>query len=478
MRAASDQYEPEVVEGACPAGVRPRACPRRQRQQHERVEQVNLPAVLMTTSAWGSNRLTGRSRAAVVFAVLWLVHPAGSASAQTRASCNLAGGSSGSPTDLDHALSNKACRAFILGDGYYTSASIGRAGITLRAAHRCQAHVEPELEVQADDVVVDGVSITSSETALSVHNPGVQILNTCIQGFGKTEYANGIWVFLDALDPNKHVIIKGNTLDDWGGVQYAGGIAVGKAADDRTAPTEISVEILDNRVTNGPTADGLFSAAIQIFHPALIAGNYVDQVNNAAYENKTYNSRIVCNEASHVYGGALYNREDSNNLWENNLIHDSELGVEHFKGQNVVYRGNVIYNVKHPGLIKDFEDGASTDITIENNTFYHSDGAAGWIWDTTGGGPLGNILWRNNIWDAVNGAAIDPAGGAASAWDEEDNIFWQTTPPIGTTGAKGTSLTTDPRLVAPPSDFTPQAGPAKGKGAPWPLPCQGRFTTR
>jgi hypothetical protein len=410
----------------------------------------------------------------VALATLVLLLPAGSASAKPEKACNLAGGSSGSPADLDHAVSNRACRAFILGDGYYTSASIGRAGVTLRAANRCQAHVEPELEVRAANVVVDGVSITSSGTALSVDSPGVQILNSCIQGFGKTEYANGIWVHREGLDPNNHVIIKGNTLDDWGGVKYAGGIAVGKEADDRTAPTEIAVEILDNRVTNGPTADGLYSAAIQIFHPALIAGNYVDQVNSTAFQNKTYNSRIVCNEASHVHeGGALYNREDSNNVWESNLVHDSDLGIEHFKGQNVVYRGNIIYNVIHFGLIKDFEKGVSTDITIENNTFYHAAGFAGWIWDTAGGGALGDILWKDNIWDTVNGAAINPASGAAAAWDEMGNIFWKTTPPSDTSGAGRTSLVMDPRFVDAPSDFTAQAAPAKGKGAPWPLPCEG-----
>jgi hypothetical protein len=194
------------------------------------------------------------------FAALWLVHLAGSPSAETRAACDLAGGSSGSPADLDHALSNKACRAFILGDGYSSSASIRRAGVTLRAGNRRQAHVEPELEVRADQVVVDGVSITSSGTALSVYSPGVQILNSCS----------------------------------------------------------------------------------------------------------------------------------------------------------------------------------------------HSDGDAGRIWDTTGGGTLGNILWRSKIWNAVNGAAIEAAAAAASSWDE---IFWQT-PPTGTTGAKGISLTTDPRFVDPPSGFT------------------------
>jgi hypothetical protein len=401
-----------------------------------------------------------------------LLYPASSASAKT--SCHLAGGVSGSPTDLVGALSNTGCDAFVLGDGYYGSASITRAGITLRAANQCQAHVESELEVHADNVIVDGVSITSSGTALSVYNPGVQIINSCIQGFGKTEYANGIWVHREGLDPNNHVIIEGNALDDWGGVQYAGGIAVGKAADERTTPTEISVEILNNRITNGPTGTGLFSAAIQIFHPALIFGNYVDRVSSTAFQNKTYNSRIICNEAVHVYeGGALYNREESNNIWKNNIVHDSDLGIEHFKGRNVVYRGNIIYNVKHAGLIKDFEGGASTDITIENNTFYNTDGFAGWIWDTTGGGTLGNILWKNNIWHNVKGSAIDPPSGAAAAWDEIGNIFWQTIPPTDTTGAGRTSLTADPRFVNVPWDFTPQAAQAKGKGAPWPLPCEG-----
>ena len=135
------------------------------------------------------------------------------------------------------------------------------------AANKCQAKVAPELAIKADNVTVNGVSITSSGTALSVSNPGARVLNNCIQGFGKTTYANGIWVYLSALNPSNRVIVEGNTLDDWGGVQYAGGIAVGKAADNPRAQSQIGVEIKNNRVTNGPTAGSLWSAGIRYSTP-------------------------------------------------------------------------------------------------------------------------------------------------------------------------------------------------------------------
>ena len=392
------------------------------------------------------------------------------AEAQT---CNITGGAGTSPTNLPGAISNASCTTFVLGDGFYTTASITRPGITVVAANKCQAKVAPELAIRANNVTVNGVSITSSGTALSVSNPGARVLNNCIQGFGKTTYGNGIWVFQSALDPSNKVIVDGNALDDWGGAQYAVGIEVGKAADDPRAESQIGIEIKNNRVTNGPTAGSLWSSGIQIFHPALVHGNYVHRVSGPAIQNKAWNSHISCNEVTNgMYDGALYNRDDSNNVWEYNLVHDSAVGIDHFMGNNVVYRGNVFYNMAYFGRIKDQGIG-TTNLLIENNTFYNSSGWASWIWDTSSNATLQKILWKNNIWHTAKGSAINPDSGAVGAWDETGNIFWQTTQPMGTTGAGATSLTIDPRFVNPPINFTPQASQAIGKGAPWPLPCDG-----
>jgi hypothetical protein len=335
--------------------------------------------------------------------------------------CNLSGDStSGSATNLGSALSNTACTTFVLGDGFYTSTSITRTGITVRSANKCGAKVAPELQVNGLNVIVDGISITSSGTALSVSKPGVQILNTCIQGFGKTQYANGILVYKSALDPANHVIIQGNTLNDWGGVQYAGGIAVGMESDSQGTPSQISVEIKDNRITNGPTQAGLLSGAIQSFHPFLATGNYVDRVSGEGVQNKAFNSRVACNEFVHVTDtGAIYNRLDDNNVWEYNIVHDSEVGIDHFMGDNVTYRGNVIYNVAYFGRIKN--QGSVSNLIIENNTFYNSTGWSSWIWDTTGGFPMSGIIWRKNIWHTANGSAIVPDSVAAGAWNETDD---------------------------------------------------------
>ena len=224
------------------------------------------------------------------------------------------------PTALGSVLSAQTeYTDFILEDGYYAATTITRPGITVRARTACQARIQPELSIRAANVVVDGVSVTAPGVAITVYAPGVHVENSCVQGFGKSQYGNGIWVMQEALDPANHIIIRGNRLDDWGGAQYSGGIAIGKAADDTSRPTAISVEVLNNSITRGPTAPGIYNAAIQSFHPFLASGNYIDTVSGTSVQNKTFNSVIRCNEMVRVIGdGALYNRLSSNNVWEYN----------------------------------------------------------------------------------------------------------------------------------------------------------------
>ena len=174
------------------------------------------------------------------------------------------GGTASSPTALGSVLSTQTGYTdFVLEDGYYAATTITRPGIRVRARTACQARIQPELAIHAANVVVDGVAVTAAAVAISVTAPGVHIENSCVQGFGKSQYGNGIWVMQEALDPNNHIIIRGNRLDDWGGAQYSGGIAIGKAADDASQPTAISVEVLNNVITRGPTAPGIYNAAIQ-----------------------------------------------------------------------------------------------------------------------------------------------------------------------------------------------------------------------
>ena len=394
----------------------------------------------------------------------------------TSPSCTVPGGASASsPTNLGNYLSNTQCTTFVLQAGYYSPVTITRSGITVTSQTPCAAKVQPEVSIRGTGVTVDGLSITGDGTTLTVYNPGVTVSNNCIQGFGKTAYGNGIWVFQEALNPTNHIIIKGNTLDNWGGVQYSGGIAIGQASDNMNIYSDVTVEVSKNRVTNGPTADGLYSGAIQSFHPFIAYGNYINTVNGEGVQNKTFNSHVYCNEMVNVMGdGALYNRANGNNVWEYNLVHDSNIGIDNYTGNNVVYRGNVFYNLSYMGRIKD-QLGGSNGLTIENNTFYHSTAWAGFIWDTTSGGTLKNIVWRKNIFYSTpaNGS---PIAGSTASWDEYENVFWNTNKPTGTTGAtSGTassSIAVDPRFVNPTTDFTVQEPRAQGKGAAWPLPCQ------
>ncbi|HET9867245.1 MAG TPA: hypothetical protein VFQ06_08135, partial [Nitrospira sp.] len=285
---------------------------------------------------------------------------------------------------LDSVLSSStACRVFVLGDGYYEPTSITRSGITIRAANRCDARLQAGLEIHGRDVVVDGIAVDTPETAIKVYKPGVHVRNSCIQGFGKSIYGNGIWIFEEALDARNRILIESNTLHDWGGYMYSGGIAIGRADDDLEGPSDISVEVRGNRITGGATTDDIYNAAIQSFHPFIAYGNYVDTVNGTAFQNKTSNSIIACNEVVNNFGdGALYNRANGHNVWEYNIVHSSYMGFDHFTGDGNVFRGNIIYDTEYIGRIKNDGSG-STNLLINNNTFYNISGWAGWIWDPT-----------------------------------------------------------------------------------------------
>ena len=169
--------------------------------------------------------------------------------------------------------------------------------------------------------------------------------------------------------------------------------------------------------------------------------------------------------------GALLNRSGDNNVWEYNLVHDADVGIDQFIGNGTVFRGNVIYNVKYLGRVKNEGEG-STNVTFENNTFYHSTAWAGFIWDTSFTGPISNVVWQQNIFEDVHGTSIYSNAQLDPLWDEYGNVFFNAPRPTGTTGAlTGSSVTLDPRLADPPTDFTVLEPAAAGKGAPWPLPC-------
>jgi hypothetical protein len=236
------------------------------------------------------------------------------------------------------------------------------------------------------------------------------------------------------------------------------------------SPSDITVEVRGTRIIGGATTNHIYNAAIQAFHPFIAYKNYVNTVNGTAFQNKTFNSHIACNEVVNNLGdGALYNRLNSHNVWEYNVVHDSYMGIDHFTGDGNVFRGNIIYNTDYIGRIKNHGPG-TTNLLISNNTFYNISGWAGWIWDPTSGGSLSNIVWRNNIFHTVNGNAI--ADELSYAWDEYANNFFHTSRPAGTTGYfDGSSISLDPQLAKPPADFTVLESTLVSMGAPWPLPC-------
>ena len=125
------------------------------------------------------------------------------------------------------------------------------------------------------------------------------------------------------------MIIEGNQLSDWGGAQYSAGIAVGKAADDPNFPTAISVEIRKNRITGGTLlSNDTWAVCYQSVLSSVPGLRQLYQLDNGpAIQNKAFNSWVACNEVVNGrYDGALYNRLNSNNVWEYNIVHDSRSG--------------------------------------------------------------------------------------------------------------------------------------------------------
>lgn len=385
----------------------------------------------------------------------------------------VAGGTEGSPTNLGTVLSNNlSTSVFLLGDGWYSNPDINRSNVIVRAVNKHQARLTAGMDVNGDNVIVNGVSRITTGVGIQVFGSGCSVLNCHVSGFGKTDFGTGIWVLKEALVAGTMTLVKGNLVEDFGGDDFISGIAVGMQVDTQDI-NDIRVTISHNTVIGAPNPpDGIFNASIQFFFPALVHHNFCDTISGTPIQNKSRNSHVHSNEMVNCFpDGCLYNREESNNLWEYNYIHDCEVGIDHFKGENCVYRYNVIANVESFGRIKNSEGGASHNIIIENNTFFNAS-ASGWFWDQTGGGTFDDILWRRNIWHTNPGAAIQ-TGPGLSAWDETDNLFFQTTEPTGTTGAGGTSdADIDPQFVggSPSFSYEAQAPEAAGRGAPWPLP--------
>ena len=215
-----------------------------------------------------------------------------------RDECNVQGGSSSKPADLGSVLATaNSCTVFVLGDGYYEAASIERSGIIIRAANPCGARFRAELEIRASNVLVEGVSVTTPETGITVFKPGVHVRNSCISDFGKAVYGNGIWIFQEALDDNNRIRIEHNVFDNCGGHVNSGAIVIGRSDDDPMSHTRVTVEVLKNQIIGGAASDNddIWNSAIQAFHPFIAYGNYVDTLNGAAIQNKTVNFHIACN---------------------------------------------------------------------------------------------------------------------------------------------------------------------------------------
>ncbi len=388
-------------------------------------------------------------------------------------SCSVPGGSSSSPTDFAQYVRNATCDEFILQDGWYTFPNLTRSAILIRAEHAGKAQIKNGFAITASRVTIDGISWEGGRVAISVKAPGATIRNCSFSNFGKTSYGNAIWIWDESLSAAQITVLTNNTFANWGGAPASACVIIGTRQDAPHIMDEISVHVLNNRFVHGPTAPQNAqggNSAIQAFNPFLASGNYIDTVNGPAIQNKTKNSKIIGNTIVNCTGwGALYNRAFGGNQWLSNIVMHADFGFDVFQGDNILFQGNVFYDVKYFGNIKNFRNGTH-DLKFRNNTFCQSSGWAGIIWDKNSGGTFSGIVWPDNVFYKTKGRAITWNGDYDKAiWDEYGNVYWQSQRPSQpTTGSTGSSVTMDPRFAGPPDNFTIKEPALAGKGAKWP----------
>lgn len=388
-------------------------------------------------------------------------------------SCRVPGGTSSSPTDFAPYASKAAYDEFILQDGWYIFPNLTRPGITIRAEHAGKAQVRNAFSITAERVTIDGISKEGEKNAIAVRAPGATIKNCRFSGFAKTSYGKAVWIWDESLSASNITVVANNTFEDWGGWPGSACVIIGTTQDAPHVMNEISVHVLNNRFVRGPTVAQKpqgGNSAIQAFDPFLASGNTIDTVNGPAIQNKTKNSKIIGNTIVNCTGwGALYNRAFGGNQWLSNVVMRSDFGFDVFQGDHILFQGNVFYDVKYFGNIKNFRSGTH-DLVFRNNTFCQSSGWAAIIWDKNSSGTFSGIVWRDNIFYGTKGRSISWNGDYdKSIWDEYDNVFWHSQRPTQpTTGSTGSSVEMDPKFAGLPDNFTVTAPSLAGKGAPWP----------
>jgi len=400
----------------------------------------------------------------------------GTQAAQAK-SCPVPGGTSSSPTDFARYVSREACDEFILQDGWYTFPNLTRSAITIRAEHAGKAQITNGFAITAAGVTIDGISRDGEKGAIAVRAPGATIRNCSFSNFGKTSYGKAVWIWDESLSADQITVVTNNTFDNWGGAPGSACVIIGTTQDAPHVMDKISVHVLNNRFVHGPTAAQKpqgGNSAIQAFDPFLASGNTIDTVNGPAIQNKTRNSKIAGNTIVNCTGwGALYNRAFGGNQWLNNVVMHSDFGLDVFQGDHILFQGNVFYDVKYFGNIKNFRSGTH-DLTFRNNTFYQSSGragnVAGIIWDKNSGGTFSGIVWQDNVFCETKGSAIAWSGDYdKTIWDEQGNVYWHSQRPTQpTTGSTGSSVEMDPKFAGAPDNFTITAPALVGKGAKWP----------
>ncbi len=395
----------------------------------------------------------------------------GTQAAQAKSSA-VPGGTSSSPTDFARYAGNQAYDAFILQDGWYTFPNLTRPAITIRAEHAGKSQIANAFAINAAGVTIDGISMEGEKRRISVRAPGATIKNCRFSNFGKTS-TGAVWIWDESLSASKLTVVAKNTFDHWGGAPGSACVIIGTTQDAPHLMDEISVHVLDNRFVHGPTvaqnAQG-GNSAIQAFNPFLASGNYIDTVNGPAIQNKTKNSKIIGNTIVNCTGwGSLYNRAAGGNQWLGNVVMRSDFGFDVFQGDHILFEGNVFSDVKYFGNIKNFRSGTH-DLIFRNNTFCHSSGWAGIIWDKNSGGTFSRVVWQDNVFCETKGRAIAWNGDYdKTIWDEHGNVYWHSQRPTQpTTGSNGSSVEMDPKFAGVPDNFTITAPALVGKGAKWP----------
>ena len=309
----------------------------------------------------------------------------------------------------------------IVSPGTYAGGTLTNR-VTIRFAETSgHAKFRSGVSVQADGVTLEGLTWAEMDgQLLEIRASDVTVRRCQFRLFGLDEgvAAKAIWIREDAAYNN--TLIEDSLFEDWGNpTEHSSCIKVSQLDGAQPTGTVIRNNLFRDGVVGGN------NVAVQLFAPTLVEGNEIYFVEDGI-EVKGSGSTIRGNLLHHNFGyEQLSNRSGSNNLFENNIVHDTQGPMAWVaEGSNIVYRNNLFFHngdgMRLTGLVPD-QYAQITNIQIVNNVFY--DNVRELTTDSRQTDPPQQISLLNNAF------AYGSLEGSADAIANADfNLYYQTSP--------------------------------------------------